>query len=184
MNGRFDQQDKWFEESKEDIKNKISQYFAGLQLQAQQLLRLVTKADVKQDIKTRERKEDAAAGDEKFGEIISSVRVDENPMSWTSFGGTVNRSALPKYSDNSLVAEGVKAPKSRLSPVEMNTPTHAGGSLHAGSASLTLRTIFPPQPFSWSFGENTETRGNGTATRRKIPTSLPLSVAEESSKRN
>ena len=176
MKSRFDQQDKWFEESKEEIKNKINQCLAGLQLQAQQP-RLVAKEGVKQGMKTPERKENAAAGAEKFGDVISSVRADDDAMSWTSFGKTAKRLALTKYSDDFLVAEGVEAPKPGLSSVEIRTSTHTGGLLHVGSAPITLRTIFPPQPLPWSFCENTEKRGHGATTRRKSSTSLPLLVA-------
>ena len=69
MKSRFDQRDKWFEESEEEIKKKNNQHLAGLQLQAQQL-RLAAKVDLKQDMDTREHKEDTIANYERFGEIV------------------------------------------------------------------------------------------------------------------
>ena len=47
----------------------------------------------------------------------------------------------------------------------MRTSTPLDGLLFAGSASITLRIIFLPQPLSWNFGEK---RGNSTTIRRKI----------------
>ena len=72
---------------------KTNRRLAGLQLQARQP-RLATKPDVKQGLKTRARKEDVAV-DEKF-EDISSARVDDDQMGWTSFGNSAEPSALEK----------------------------------------------------------------------------------------
>ena len=63
-----------------------------------------------------------------------------------------------------------KAPERQsrgLSPVRMRTFTPAGGLLHTGSASTSLRTLFPPQPFPWRFCAKTEKKGNGTTICRK-----------------
>ena len=80
---------------------------AGLHSQAQQL-RFVAKADVKQDMKTRARKEDVTV-DRKFGDI-SSARVDDDPMSRTSFGDSAKPSAPEKISATFWLT---KAPKRR-----------------------------------------------------------------------
>ena len=88
-------------------------------------------------MKTRERKEDAVADDKQKGDITSSARVDDDPMSWTSFGDTAEPLGLTKCSDDALVNKGAEVPKSRLSPVEMCTSTPAGGLLHAGSPFTT-----------------------------------------------
>ena len=96
-------------------------------------------------MKTRQRKEDAAVDDDDFGDNISSARINYDPMSWTSFDDTAKSSAFTKCSNDARVNEGAEAPKSRLSPVEMRTPTHADVLLHPGSASTTLRAIFHPQ---------------------------------------
>ena len=123
------------------------------------------KADVKQDEKTHERMESAASSDERFGDI-SLIRVNDEPMNQTSLGGVTGPSALTIFSDDTLADEGTEAPKPRLSPVEMRTSTTTGDLQHAGSASITLGTIIPLQPLSWSFYKNTKKRGNGTTTRR------------------
>ena len=63
--------------------NRTKQFLARLQLQVQQP-RLAAEADVKPDVRTRERMEGTAADDEK-NEDISSAWVDD-PMRLTSFG--------------------------------------------------------------------------------------------------
>ena len=85
---------------------------------------------------TRELMKDAAADDEKYRDI-SSARVDNDPMRLTSFRDqeSTEPSALSEYSDDALVDEGAKAPKSRLALVTMRKSTPAGGLLDAGSAS-------------------------------------------------
>ena len=74
----FDQR---FGESKQN--NKNSWRLAGLQHEPQQS-RLAGIADVKLDMKTRERMESTAAENDKYGDI-SSARVDDDPTSLTSF---------------------------------------------------------------------------------------------------
>ena len=125
--------DQPFEESKE--KNKNNQRLAALQHEAQHP-RLAAKSDVNLDMTTRERMKGAAADDEKYRDI-SSAWVDDDPMRLTSFRNqeSTETSALSKKSDDALVDEGAKAPKSRLSLVTMRKSTPAGGSLDAGSAS-------------------------------------------------
>ena len=79
MTSLFDQKGKKIEESKD----KNYHHLAGLQHWAQQP-RLAPKADVKQDKKTRERKEGVASSDERFGDILSVCVQD--PISQTNFG--------------------------------------------------------------------------------------------------
>ena len=99
---------------------------------------------------------------------ISSVRVDDDPMSQTSFDKeeVAEPSALTVCRDDALVEKGAEAPKPRLSPVETRI-TLASGLLHAGLASTTPRTIFPLHSLPRSFCEKTEKRNNNTITRRK-----------------
>ena len=103
-----------------------------LQLQAQQPC-LTMKMDIFQD-KTRMPVE-GAASDARCGDV-SSARIDDDLLSRTSFGDKelTKPSGVVMSSAHALV----EAPKPRLSPVEMITPTPAGGSLHAGSASTKL----------------------------------------------
>ena len=127
--GHFDQR---FEESQE---NKNNQQLAALQHEAQQP-RFAPKSDVKLDMTTCVRMKGAAADDEKYRDI-SSARVDDDSMRLTSFRDQefTEPSALSKYSDDALVDEGAKAPKSRLSLVTIRKSTPAGGLLDADSSS-------------------------------------------------
>ena len=59
-------------------------------------------------------------------------------MCSTSFGVKVESPAVP-CRDDVLVENGAPAPNSCLSPLEMRSPTAAGGLLPAGEASTTTR---------------------------------------------
>ena len=91
------------------------------------------------DKKTRKRAEDAAADQVKHRGSCAK-RVDADPPMWlTSFGdGSTEPPALPcKYND--MIDEGAAAPKPCLSPVEMRTPTVAGGLLPTGTTSTAIK---------------------------------------------
>ena len=62
-------------------------------------------------------------------------------MCSTSFGAKVEPPAVP-CRDDVLVENGAPAPKSCPSPLEMHSPTAAGGLLPAGEASTTTRITF------------------------------------------
>ena len=130
-------------------KSKTNQRLAGLQHEVQQP-RLAVEPDVKADKKTRKRTEGAPVDDEKHGDI-SSARAVHGPMISTSFGNIAEPSALPVCRDDALVDKGAEGTKLCLSPVEMRTLTAAGEILPAGTASTTLRTIFPLPPPLWGF---------------------------------
>ena len=84
----------------------------------------------------------------------SANQVDPDQMCRTSFGDdSTGPLALPCSRDEALVDNGAATPKPRLSPVEMRTPTAAGGLLPAGTASTVMRIIVPRPFFSWSLGE-------------------------------
>ena len=93
---------------------------------------------------------DAAANRAKHGDNSSS---DQGPTRLTSFGddSTVSLALSIICRNEALVDKSAEAPKSCLSPVEMCTPTAAGGLLPAGTASTVMRTIFPPPPLIWNF---------------------------------
>ena len=81
----------------------------------------------------------------------SSARVDGGLTSLTSFGIIKAEPLAPEKSIvDALVDKGAEAPKPCLLPVKMRTPTAAGGSLPAGTASTAMRTIFPLPPL-WNF---------------------------------
>ena len=89
------------------------------------------KADLFQDTKTRESKDDAAKHD-ILGNI-SYAWVDDNPISQTSFDGSAKPSEAPEKSiGGALADEGAAAPKPRLSSVKMCKSAPAGGLLQTG----------------------------------------------------
>ena len=115
--------------------------------------RLAMETDVPTDTKTCERMEDAVAVQAEHANRCSANQVYPDPMCLTSFGDdSTEPPALPCTRDGALIDNGAAAPKSCLSPVEMRTPTAAGG-LRPGTASTAMMTIFPQPIFSWNFGE-------------------------------
>ena len=160
--GHYDRMKKHIEDTEKEVKIKTNQRLARLQLQAQQP-RLVVKADIFQTNKTLVRSKENATPDERLGDILSAW-VDDYPMSRPSFGDPAGPSLPPvKSIGHALVNEGTEAPKPRLSAGEMRMLTPAtGGLLHAGTASTTQGTIFPPQPLPRSFKETIEERYIGT----------------------
>ena len=106
--------------------------------------RLAMEADVPSNTKTRERTEGAAAAvRSKHGDSCSANQVDLDSMCLTSFGDdSTGPPALPCSRDDALVGIGAAVPKSCLTPLEMRTPTAAGGSLPAGKASTVTRIIY------------------------------------------
>ena len=86
-------------------------------------------ADGPADTKTRERKEGAATAVQAMrGDSFSAKRIQDGSKSSTTSGEKVKAPALPCRYD--VVGEnGVTAPKSCLSPLEMRSPTAAGGLL-------------------------------------------------------
>ena len=96
------------------------------------------------DPKTRDRMEDVVADRGISRDSSSANQVDPNQMCLTSFGDDfTGPPTLPCSRDDALVDNGAVAPKPCLSPVEMRTRTAAAGLLHAGTASTTMKTIFP-----------------------------------------
>ena len=114
-----------FGELKEDLR-RINQRLASLEQNARQP-HLAMEARVPADNSTRERTEGAATVVQpKHGDSCLAKRVQTGPKSSTSFGV---KSKLPALScrDDVLVENGAAAPKSCLSPLEIHTPTAAGG---------------------------------------------------------
>ena len=108
--------------------------------------RLTMKADVPTDKKSRERTEGAAtAVQAKHEDSYSAKGVQAGPKSSTSFGVEVKLLALPCRNDV-LVENGDAAPKACLLPLEMHTPTAAGGLLPTGKTSTATMTIFHQLP--------------------------------------
>ena len=126
-------------EEMREAKNRL----VGLEQDARQP-RLAMKVDVPSDTKTRERAEGvAAAVQAKRWDSCSVNRVDPGLMCLTSFGDdSTGPPTLSCSRDNALVDNGAAAPKLCLSPLEMRTPTAAGGLLPAGIASTASRTTF------------------------------------------
>ena len=104
----------------------MDQRLASLEQNARQP-RFAMDADVPADHKTRERAESAAtAVQAKHGESCFAKRVQADQTCSTNFGVKVEPPTLP-CRDDVLVENGAAALKSCLSPLEMRTPTAAGG---------------------------------------------------------
>ena len=131
---------KALEELTDNIK-RVNQRLASLEQDARQP-RLAMEADVTAGKQTRECTEGAAAAVQvKYGDSCSAKRVQASPTSSTSFSMKVEPPALPRR-DDVLVGIGPAAPKPCLSPVEIRTPTVAGGLLPTGKTSSAMMTIF------------------------------------------
>ena len=111
----------------------------------------------------------------------SSAQSNHDSMFLTSSGDHfTDTPALPRR-DGVLVNKGAAAPKSCLSPVEMRTLTAAGGLLPAGTASTSMRTIFPRSPFSRSIGK--ETNKTNSQTNKQLPSPCWRRVIETKSRK-
>ena len=124
--------------------------------------RLAMEADGSADAKTRERTEFAAkAVQAVHGDSFPANRVDPDPMCSTSFGVKVEPPAL-SYRDDVSVENGAAAPKSCLLPLEMRSPTVAGGVLPAGKASTTTRITFYQSRLRLCPSEETDSKRTST----------------------
>ena len=104
--------------------------------------RLAMEANGPTDTKTRERTEGAAkAVRAKNGDSCTAQRVQDKPKTSNCFGVTAEPPALP-CRDDVLVENGAAAPKSYFPPLEMRSPTAAGGLLPTGEASIATRTTY------------------------------------------
>ena len=137
---------------------KTNQRRAGLQHQDQQP-RLAEKADVLEDKKTRENREDFTQ-DGRLGDI-SSDRVHA-PMRLSSFGYqySIEPPALP-CRDDALVNQGHEVAKVDLDGESDPDVTEIGHVLLA-----IRKTNFPLQLLPWSFREMSEDTNIGTTTRQ------------------
>ena len=106
----------------------MDQRLAGLEPDARQP-RLAIVADGQANTETRERTEGAAtAVQAMYGDNCPVDQVDPDPMCSPSFGDDCTGSPAPPCSGkNTLVDNGVAAPKSCLPSLEMRSPTAAGG---------------------------------------------------------
>ena len=128
-------------EIRKDLKS-MDQRLIRLEHDARQP-RLAIKADGQADTKPRERTEsDTTAVQAMHGDSCSANRVDPDPMCSTSFGhDCTGPPALPCSREDVPVDNGAAAPKSFISPLEMRSPTAAGGLLPTGEP---LRQRRPP----------------------------------------
>ena len=74
------------------------------------------------------------------GDSFFAKRVDPDPMCSISFGVKAEPLVLP-CRDDVVAGNGAATPKSCLSPLEVHSPTAAGGVLPAGMTSTATRTI-------------------------------------------
>ena len=148
---------------KECTEQRKNQRVASLEQDARQP-RLAREADGPADTKTRRHTEDAAkAVQAKHGNnSCTAQKVQGGPKTSTCFGVKAEPTAL-SCRDDVLVENGVAAPKSCLSPLEMRSPTAAGGLLPAGKASIATRTTFNQPPLRLYLTK--ETNSNKTSTQ-------------------
>ena len=107
-------------------------------------------ADVPTDTKTRERTKGAVTAVQAMhGDSFPANRVQAGPTCSTSFGVKAEPLALPRR-DSALVENGAAASKSSRAPLEMNTPTAAGGLLPNNKTSAATRATFD-QPPLWFY---------------------------------
>ena len=105
-------------------------------------------ADGPSDTKTRERTEGVAkAVQAMHGDSFSANRVDPDPICSTSFGVKVEPPALP-CRDDVVVENGAAALKSCFPPLEMRSPTAAGGLFPTGKTTTATWTTLD-QPTIW-----------------------------------
>ena len=140
----------------------MDQRLAGLEHDARQS-RPAMEADGPADTKTRERTEGAATAIQAMhGDSFSADRVQTGPKTTsTNFGAKAEPPALP-CTDDAVVENGATAPKSCLSPLEMCSPTVAGGLLPTGETSTATRTTFDYSTL-W-FCQTKETHSESTST--------------------
>ena len=147
MKSHFDQQDGILDELMQKTR-ETRHRSASLEKGAWQS-GLAMEADVTSDKKTRNRTEDVAAERVISGDNCSANQVDPDQMCRTSFGDdSTGPLALPCSRDEALVDNDAATPKPCLSPVDLRTPTAAGGLLPTGTASTVIRTIIPRPFFS------------------------------------
>ena len=98
------------------------------------------------DKKTCERTESTAtAVQAKHENSCFAIRVQADPKCLTSFGVKAEPPALPDR-DDVLVENDAAAPKLCLSPLEIPTPTAAGGLLPTGKTSTATMTVLHQLP--------------------------------------
>ena len=115
-------------------------------------------ADGPSDTKSRRHTEGAAkAVQAMYGNSFSANRVNPDPMCLISFGVKAELSAPPCRGEV-LVENGAAVPKSCLSPLEMRSPTAAGGLFPAGMVSTATRYIFHQLPLWFCMTEETFSR--------------------------
>ena len=141
MKNHFDQLKK-LDEMAEEMR-VVGQRVSSLEQDVRQP-RLAMVGNGQADTKTHGRTEGTATAVQAMhGDSGSAHWVDPNPMCSTSFGGDcIGPPALPCSEDDALVGKGTAAPKSCLSPLEMLSPTAAGGLLPAGKTSTATKTTF------------------------------------------
>ena len=151
----FDQQEKKLDEFMEMVDQRV----ASLEQDAQQLRLAMEKAGPA-DTKTCEHTEGAAkAVQAMHGDTCPANRADPDPTCSTSFGDhCTGPPALLCSRENALVDNGAAAPKSCLSPLEMRSPTTAGGLLSTVKTSTATKITFDHPTLWFCLTEETNLR--------------------------
>ena len=118
-------------------------------------------ADGLADTNTRERSDGATeAVQAKHGDSCTAQRLQDGPKISTCFGVMAEPPFLP-CTDGVVVENSVAAPKSCLSPLEMRSPTAAGGLLPTDKVSIVTRTTYNQPPIRlYSTGETNSKKTN------------------------
>ena len=126
--------------------------------------RLVMEADVQADTKTRERTKGAATPVQVMhGVSCFSNRVYPDSICSTNFGDDcIEPPALPCSRDDAVVDNSAAAPKSCPPPLEMHSPTAAGGLRPTGEASIATRTTVNHPPLRLYSTEETNSKETST----------------------
>ena len=153
MRSQLDQQVKKLDEMAKEMRLKDRRQ-ESLEQDARRP-RLAMEADGPPDTKTRECTEGAAKA------VQAMHRVDSDLMRFASFGddctGLCSR-------EDALVDNGAAVLKSCLTPLEMRTPTAAGGLLPTGEASILTRINYNQPPLRLYLTEETNSKKSNLRT--------------------
>ena len=154
----FDKSDRNMDQLTEKMRG-TRQRVASLEQVARQP-RVTMEADVPADEKTRERTEGATLKQFKRCMGIAFLRTWSIPTQEVLPASVVTppNLRLSVFKDDALVGNDAAAPKPCFSPLEMRSPTAAGGLLRAGKASTTTRITFYQARLRFCLTEETNLR--------------------------
>ena len=131
-----------WDRGKDEMMRYLEQHLAS-QEQVTRQPRLAMKAGGTANTKTRERTEGATTAVQAMhGDSCTAQKVRDGPKTnSTSVGMMAEPPALP-CRDGVLVENGDASPRSCLPPLEMRSPTAAGGLVPTGETSTATKTTY------------------------------------------